>query len=129
MAGQRFVGGSDEPSEGGFDAENLEAAAGYGFGAHILAGASGIVELRGLETGMEAHGEEIGVVARGVAEQFIQGIAEGVRFVRLVVGTEKGRENVHHGDELVRCGKRQGPEDQRVDQREGRGARADGQRQ
>ena len=64
----------------GLDAEDLKASAGDGFGADVLARASGVVEQRRLKAAEQAHGEQIGVLAGGVAEKLILRVAEGIRF-------------------------------------------------
>ena len=73
---------------------------------------------------LRAHREQIDVAARGVAQADEHRIVEGVGLGPLGgVGRER------QVDELLRLTHRQRPEDQRVDQRERRDARAEGQRQ
>src|SRR5579862_4649667 len=97
---ERIVVRMDEPSEGGPDTQNLEAPAGDGFGANVLTGAPGVIELCRLQSTGEAHSEEVGPIARGVAQKLILGIAEVVPFAGLFIGVEEARHHAGYIDQL-----------------------------
>ena len=89
--GSRIVFWLDQPSQGGLHAEDVKTATGDGFDANVFTDAWGVVEKRRLQAAGEVHRENVGIGAGGVAEKFILGIAERIRFARLIPRAEKRR--------------------------------------
>ena len=123
------VGVGEQASDGRADAQDGQAAGGDPLRAELLGrrAGGGVIEDGALRGAPDGHGEEIHLSAGRLAKTLELGVAE------VVVIERRARKDAQPGirkrDQLPGLRHRQGAQDQRVDEREGRRACADGQGQ